>query len=77
MEMTPIYTPQSQSEASVIAALLDAHAIRYIMQGGAFGSMYPGPLSNSLNASVLLVAHEDVEFARQLIEPFTQGADKA
>ncbi len=70
MEMTPIYTPQSQSEATVIAALMDAHDIRYVMQGQAFGSMYPGPLSVSLNESILLVAHEDAELARELLEPF-------
>ena len=53
-----------------LAALMDAHNIRYVMQGQAFGSMYPGPLSVSLNESILLVAHEDAELARELLEPF-------
>lgn len=74
MGMTPLYTPRSTSEASVIAALLNAHDIRYIMQGAAFSSMYPGPFSTSLNECTLLVADEDMEFARQLIEPFMQDA---
>lgn len=74
MDMTPLYTPRSTSEASVIAALLNAHDIRYIMQGAAFSSMYPGPFSTSLNECTLLVADEDMEFARQLIEPFMQDA---
>lgn len=77
MDMTPIYTPRSPSEASVIAALLDAHAVRYVMQGQAFSAMYPGPLSNSLNASVLLVALEDVGLARELIRPFTGSTEDA
>jgi hypothetical protein len=76
MDMTPIYTPRSQSEASVIAALMNAHEIRYVMQGEAFSSMYPGPFSTGLNELILLVAHEDVELARQLIEPFTQNQNK-
>ena len=74
MDMTPLYTPRSTSEASVIAALLNAHDIRYIMQGAAFSSMYPGSFSTSLNECTLLVADEDMEFARQLIEPFMQDA---
>ena len=76
MEMTPIYTPQSPSEATVIAALMDAHNIRYVMQGQAFGSMYPGPLCVSLNESILLVAHEDAELARELLEPFIRDGVK-
>jgi hypothetical protein len=74
MDMTPLYTPQSTSEATVIAALLDAHDIRYIMQGAAFSSMYPGPFSTSLNECTLLVANEHIEFARQLLGPFMQDA---
>jgi len=70
--MTPLYTPQSTSEATVIAALLDAHSVRYIMQGAAFSAMYPGSFSTALNECTLLVAEEDLEFARQLLEPFMQ-----
>ena len=72
MDMTPLYTPQSTSEATVIAALLDAHDVRYIMQGAAFSSMYPGPVATGLNECTLLVANEHLELARHLLEPFLQ-----
>jgi hypothetical protein len=43
------------------------------MQGAAFSTMYPGPISNSLNAQTLLVREEDVALATQLIQPFIEG----
>lgn len=68
--MVPIYTPKSESEATVIGALLSAYDIDFHMQGGAFSSMYPGPVSNSLNAQTVLVRDDQVELARQLIQDF-------
>lgn len=68
--MIPIYTPKSESEATVIGALLGAYDIEFHMQGGAFSSMYPGPISNSLNAQTVLVREDQVELARQLIQDF-------
>lgn len=71
--MIPIYSPKSESEAAVITALMDAYAIEYVMQGAAFSSMYPGPISNSLNAQSLLVHESDAALATQLIAPFIEG----
>lgn len=68
--MVPVYTPKSESEASVISALLSAYDVEFHMQGGAFSSMYPGPISNSLNAQTVLVREDQVELARQLIQDF-------
>lgn len=73
--MTPIYTPKSESEASVIAALLDAYGVVFHMQGAAFSTMYPGPVSNSLNAQTLMVQDDQVELARQLIQDFVDATD--
>ncbi len=73
--MVPIYTPKSESEASVIGALLEAYGVVFLMQGGAFSSMYPGPVSNSLNAQTLLVRGDQVELARQLIQDFIDAPD--
>lgn len=69
--MIPIYTPKSESEASVIAALLNAYGVVFHMQGSAFSTMYPGPVSNSLNAQRLLVRADQEALARQLIQEFT------
>lgn len=70
--MIPIYAPKSESEAAVIASLMQAYGVRYLMRGGAFSSMYPGPVANSLNAQMLMVDENDADLARQLIQPFIQ-----
>lgn len=71
--MIPIYSPKSESEAAVIASLMQAYGVTFLMRGGAFSSMYPGPVTNSLNAQTLMVAEEDVAMATQLIQPFIDG----
>lgn len=70
--MIPIYCPKSESEASVIASLMDAYGITFLMRGGAFGSMYPGPVANSLNARTLMVQEDQAELAMQLLQPFIE-----
>ena len=71
--MIPIYSPKSESEAAVIASLMQAYGITFLMRGGAFSSMYPGPITNSLNAQTLMVDKEHVAIATQLIQPFIDG----
>ncbi|MBF6617928.1 MAG: hypothetical protein ITG07_14515 [Candidimonas sp.] len=68
--MIPIYAPKSESEAAVIVSLMQAYGVRFLMRGGAFSSMYPGPITNSLNAQMLMVDEADVDLAHQLLEPF-------
>ncbi|NYT86203.1 hypothetical protein [Pollutimonas harenae] len=68
--MIPIYSPKSESEAAVIVSLMQAYEIPYLMQGGAFSTMYPGPVANSLNEQILLVDEAHAEMARQLLQPF-------
>lgn len=76
--MIPVYKPQSESEASVIASLLDAYGVVFHMQGGAFSAMYPGPLVNSLNDQVVLVREDHAELAHQLIQGFLgEGSEPA
>lgn len=68
--MLAIYTPKSESEAAVIASLLRAYDVEFIYQGGAFSSMYPGTLVNSLNEQTLMVRDDQVELAKQLLHEF-------
>src|SRR5690554_2933249 len=70
LAMIPIYAPKSESEAAVIVSLMQAYGVRFLMRGGAFSSMYPGPITNSLNAQMLMVDEADVDLAHQLLEPF-------
>jgi len=76
MDMTAVYAPRSESEAAVIASMMQAYGIDFIMQGGAFSTMYPGPVSTSLNAQVLLVRNDQVEAARELLAGFVQGSEQ-
>ena len=76
MDMVPVYSPQSESEAAVVTALMRAYDIRFHMRGGAFSSMYPGTVSTSLNEQVLMVATEQVELARQLLESFASAENE-
>lgn len=70
MALIAVYRPKSNSEALVVAALMQAHGVAHVMQGGAFSSMYPGALSTSLNAQTLLVEDRQVELARALLSGF-------
>ena len=72
--MVPIYTPRSSSEATVIAALLRAHHVDFLLQGEAFSSLYPGPLSTSLNVQMLLVTPEHEALARSLLRDFLDNS---
>ncbi|GAB2909541.1 DUF2007 domain-containing protein [Paralcaligenes sp. KSB-10] len=68
--MIPVYSPKSESEAAVIASLMQAYGISFFMRGGAFSSMYPGPISNSLNAQMLMVEDDQAELAKELVRSF-------
>ncbi|HEX7386316.1 MAG TPA: DUF2007 domain-containing protein [Castellaniella sp.] len=70
MTLIAVYRPKSNSEALVIEALMQAHHIAHVMQGGAFSSMYPGALRTSLNAQTLLVEEEQVALAKALLVDF-------
>lgn len=68
--MIPLYRPTSDAQATVIASMLEAYGVNFLMQGSAFSAMYPGPLATSLNAQVLLVSEEDIGRARELLTDF-------
>lgn len=75
--MIPLYAPRDTAEAAVVAALLEAYDVRFFIQGQAFGSLYPGPLSNSLNALMVMVDAGQVDLARELLAEFMADADDA
>lgn len=72
--MIEIYAPKTESEAAVIVSLMQAYGIDFLMRGGAFSAMYPGPVSNSLNAQMLMVREDQAELARQLLREFLENA---
>lgn len=73
MELVAVYTPRSQAEARAIEALMRAYDIHHVMQGSQFSTMYPGSVTDSLNAQKLMVDAEQEQLARQLLAPFLDG----
>lgn len=68
--MLPIYAPRDTAEVAVITSLLQAYGVRFVIQGQAFGSLVPGPLSNSLNAQMVLVDETQTALAQALLADF-------
>ena len=40
--MVPIFTPQKQSDLSVVLCLFDAYGVPYFVHNSHFGGLYPG-----------------------------------
>lgn len=68
--MVPIYEPQNESEAAVIAAMMEAYGIQHFFQGGAFGQLMPGAVSTSLNTRTLMVEESQAALAKELLADF-------
>jgi len=72
--MVPLYTPATESEASVISGLLEAYQIPFFIRGGAFGKLYPGVQISPYNTQTFMVPETDLEFARGLIADFVSDS---
>ena len=68
--MIPVYSPYTESEASVISAMLEAHDIPYFIRGGAFSKLYPGMQIKDYNTQTFMVPSASYELARQLLAEF-------
>ncbi|MGX8883170.1 hypothetical protein ACWWD9_08145 [Methylovorus sp. SPW-M1] len=68
--MTPVYSPQTESEAVVISSMLDAHGIHFYLRGGAFSKLYAGMHINHYNTQMFMVLPQDYAFARELLAEF-------
>jgi len=72
--MVPLYTPETESEASVISGLLEAYQISFFIRGGAFGKLYPGVHISPFNTQTFMVSKADLEFALGLITDFVSDS---
>lgn len=70
MDMVPVYSPKTESEAAVVTALMQAYGVAFFMRGGAFSTMYPGPVLSSLNEQMLMVESDQADMARDLLADF-------
>jgi hypothetical protein len=60
----------SESEAAVVSALLEAHAIPFFIRGGNFSKLYPGMQIKDYNTQTFMVSVEHSDFARELLSEF-------
>jgi hypothetical protein len=72
MDMVPVYSPRTESEAAVVTALMQAYGVVFFMRGGAFSTMYPGPALSSLNEQMLMVEAGQADMARDLLANFVR-----
>jgi len=77
MSLVAIASPQSESELSVMLCTLEANGIKAFVQGGGFGSLFPGPQIPWYNARRIMVSSIDVPEAQKALSVFTQPAAPA
>jgi len=76
MEMLPIYTCLSESEAVVITSMMTAYDIDFLISNKHFGTMYPGVISTGLSEQILLVREDQVDIAKELLRSFIEHKDE-
>jgi hypothetical protein len=65
--MIKIYSPNDELELSMIRGVLDTEGIHYFVHNDNFGSMRVGPQIELFNKKTIMVAHEDVGIAKEII----------
>ena len=70
MTLVRVFTPQSESEITVVTSLLEAHDIPVFVHGRHFGSLLPGLQIGSYNAQGIMVPEECVRDALELLSDF-------
>jgi hypothetical protein len=76
MALVRVFSPQTESEVAVIAALLEAHEIPVFVHNRNFGSLLPGLQINAYNSQSIMVPEERVADAVELLAEFRAQAPK-
>jgi len=67
MALVRVFSPQSESEVLVAAALLEAHQIPAFVHNRGIGGILPGVQVNAFNTQSILVPEENVPDAVELL----------
>jgi len=70
--MIKIYSPNDELELSMIRGVFDTEGIHYFVHNDYFGSMRVGPQIDLLNKKTIMVAHEEVDRAKEIIFNFLE-----
>lgn len=69
MGLVVVACPQSESELSVMQCALGARGVHFFVQGGGFGSLWPGPQIPAYNARRIMVPGAEVPAAKEALAP--------
>ncbi len=72
MSLVVVARPQSESELSVMLCALEAQGVHFFVQGGGFGSLYPGPQIAACNARRIMVPEAEVAAANEALAPLVR-----
>ncbi|HET8554500.1 MAG TPA: hypothetical protein VFL78_06715 [Rhodanobacteraceae bacterium] len=72
MGLVVVACPQSESELAVMQCALEARGVHFFVQGGGFGSLWPGPQISAYNARRIMVPSSEVSVAREALAPLIQ-----
>lgn len=72
MDLVAVACPQSESELAVMQCALEARGVHFFVQGGGFGSLFPGPQIASYNARRIMVPSEELSMAKEALAPLLQ-----
>jgi len=66
--MTKIHVPADELELAMIRGVLDTEGVNYFIHNDYFGSMRVGPQIDLLNKKAIMVASEDAERVKSIID---------
>jgi hypothetical protein len=68
--MKKVFTPENEVDLAFVRGLLDEAGIRYFVHNDHFGSLRIGPVIPLFNEKAVMVAPEDEERARAVIDAY-------
>jgi 8-oxo-dGTP diphosphatase len=74
MTLVRVFVPQTLSEATVVAAMLEAHEIPVLRHNGNLAGLLPGVQISSYNSQSIMVPEEHAADALELLKEFLQPA---
>ena len=63
-----LYSPQNESELTLLKSILDSEGITYFVRNDNFGSLEVGPRIGLFNAKMIEVQDDQLEEAKEMIE---------
>ena len=72
----PLYSPQNESESTLLKSILDSEGINYFVRNDNFGSLEVGPRIGLFNAKMIEVQDDQYERANELVADYLEKTKK-